>query len=300
MPRPREGETEAELLDRVSQGVESDEGGGGEPAEIEVGAPVTDEERKSRQEKRAERPGLMQALEEQRETVSRLEREREADRREMENLRRQVEAAQQRDTGAPDGKSRHEAELERLDAEAESLLEAFNAKRASGKLTDEEYRSYNKRFREVNRKQQTLLAEQVLERAQQSTQVSPEEQRSREISEGLRAQWPDVYRNRRAVFWANGRYHQLLAEDVPPEKATVQAHNEARARFNTGAPAADPKMRRKLAGEGRASSGDGGPKRVKVTPHLREMALEHYSHLDNLTDEQKVQKLVNEVPGLAK
>lgn len=305
-------ESDEDLLGRVQGAVEGEDGDGDT---LEVGAPVDDGDGPSRADKKRERPGLMQALEEQRQENARLRqqweaereqqrRESELSRREMDELRRKIS---ERHAASDDGDSGYESQISQLDDESDTILQTISARRAAGALTAEEVAGYNKRLREIGRKQTALQTEHLLEQRERGRQMTPEQQRVAEIQNGLRARWPDVYANRSAVVWASGRYQQLAAEmgraptESEQQQMSAQAHDEARARFQTGT--TDPpdidRQRRRTRGEGRAQPGGSAPKRVRVTPMLREMALEHYSHLDSLTDEQKVQKLINETPGLA-
>lgn len=248
------------------------------------------EQRLSRRQKRQERlQSLLREGEESKKRLAEFE-ERDAKReRELAEMRGQLTALQQMRQPANDAERPNQYK-QRLDAVYARQREAYAAAQAeikAGTYNDERNRYYDRVAEEIETEKARIHTEWAI------AEREPERQR-----QAAQAQWvnryPEVYRDARALQYAEATYRQRLAlENVQPSHELVESvMEETIAKFRLG-PKKAPTATERQRFTGLPASGAGGATRdtgVAMTPELRRIAVA--AHPD-LPEAEAVRKWVN-------
>jgi hypothetical protein len=248
-------------------------------------------EEKNRQEKKEERPGLMEALETTRGELAQA-------REEIAELRGRVSAG----GGGP--KPVGEEELDAIASEEQALIERYNARASDEKnpITPQEATQFQKDMRGIERKKYTTYARIDREAAQPSAADTA----AQTLQAQLTNEFPEVFSDKRIRAWA---YGEMMRRAAKGESQTLDVGREvcgdALVEFGKRAPArkADDSERDATAGTGGGSTGGGSRGGGRTwTPNKaeREMAMSFTKDLRApdggiLSERQRLQWFANNI-----
>lgn len=258
-----------------------------------------EEERPSRKDKKAQRPGLMEALEKERsksaEMAERLSR--------LEGYAQAV-SMQARHSGAPTQPQQDQiqTQIDKSYSDEDSLkkeAEAVYAQASMGNrtITEADQEGFKKRYQEITQRRAELTSMKVM----RDNGIRPSNP-AEGIQAAIQAQYPDVYGHQQASNYVRGRWQQYRAlgyHDTPQLLATVM--KEARQQFKLSPPNSPISEQRRQKYTGSAGAGGSTGNRpqssntVRMTPDMKSIAEEHYSHRQNLTAHQKHQLWAKEI-----
>lgn len=253
-----------------------------EDDEAESESEESDEERKSRKERRAERYDEMkrqkEEAERERQEYERMVRE---EREHRIRLEQQMQEFDRRTR--PQEPDRYDEALKRLREEEESLYDEH--RRYGAQWDAETAEKKRKRAYELQETREQLIVRRELQRHQpeQSQQVHP-------TIMMLKANYPDVYTNERAYVWAESRVRQQMAEGKQVTADLLKdSLEEARKRFRTSGATTHERRsepseatRQRFAGSPKGGSGGDNGRRgtAKISKADRIMAREMYPGID--------------------
>lgn len=273
--------------------VDDDNDSGGD--ELEIGAPVTREEKKRNRfrevvekadqaEQRAQR--LEQELAQVKNYVVQL----------PQHLQQQQFQQQQQQQADPLELSLHSLRDQRRTLEMEYEREVERYTRNRQQMPRAEYEKFVERAEKLDEERVALIAE----RRVASRQPDPNQQALEAHRRILAAENSDVYGNERALYWARGRFAQYEAAGHPN---TRELHDkvmeEAREAFGMQRKKAryepeDEERRSKYVGVGNGAGGAAsGKARFVMTAEHKEMADLTYAHIKD--PKERYQKYANTV-----
>lgn len=239
---------------------------------------ATEEERKTRWQKRQER--LQAKLQEGKKAKEELEEERKAGAELRERLARlegTVAANQnqpRRETPA-DGKDEFQRELDAIYEEQQSAYKAAQAEMKAGTLDDKRQAHYERIARDIEERKAGVFTRRAI------AQTEPIRQQNQAQQVWVQ-KYPEVYQNSRAFAFAQGRAQTRMAlgETITPD-VVDEIMSETRAQFKLGGkPAPSQSERAKLSGVSASGAGSGGGQNgITLTPTLRKIAIAAYDHL---------------------
>lgn len=294
-----------ELEAAADDDVKEYEVGGGEDDDDET--PATGSvERQTRWERKQERKRLRDEAEDLRKEVAKLREDREERTAQAaERTEAMTRAALERIGGA--GRQQAdplEQEAATVRSAEESLIAEYNALHTAGKLTPEQQTRLQTRANQIERAKHDVWTRQTLAAAG-IQRVDPEQAVRSARAQARTEKYSDVYANAKAVQYADGEFNRLVAmgADYKSDETFDKAMRAARQQFKIGnAARSDEELevdRRRFSGQSKTAGGGGGKttKSVQVKKGSAEwgMAQAMFSHMKNLTEEQRVQRWVNRV-----
>jgi hypothetical protein len=182
--------------------------------------------------------------------------------------------------GKPDP---HEAELERLAREQQSLIDAFNGRRNSlpkdQDLPAEEYAKVRTEMQKLQDARFRLIAKR--EQGAQPQGITQHEARVQANEAILREKYPDIMGNAQYATYTAHAYNAKKAAGLDDAHALEAAVEEARVTFKLkrAAPSNVEKQRLSGLGSAQASSAAAGKRTIAMTPDMKKLAQARYPKL---------------------
>lgn len=141
--------------------------------------------------------------------------------------------------------------------EEELMRQEYNSKAITGQLTQKYEEDFAKRWQDVRTRQ--IDARLAMQQSRQP-QRDPRQESIRYAQMQLQSEFPDVYRNEQAYYWAEAEtLKRMKAYGKPLIQAGKEALAEARQRFFGGGGEAPASLRQKLQGPSRGAGGGNAP-----------------------------------------
>jgi hypothetical protein len=273
-----------------------------EPEDIPIRAKDEEDDEgvgESRDDKKRERPRLMKALEEQRELARKSSEEAAELRGAIQGLQHSSMQARHSGTLQADPIQQHITQTydaeNALRREAQAVYESAASGRST--ITDQVRQDFDRRHQEITQRRSELTTMKVM-RDNGVRPVDPAEG----LQQAIRAQYADVYADKRAEAYVQARWSQYRAtghKDTPELLKHVMT--ETRAQFKLGGGPAigtSNAMKQKyqgVAGGGPGRSTGGASNSVRMTPDMKAMAETHYEHRADLNSRQKYELWAKEI-----
>jgi hypothetical protein len=243
--------------------------------ENEEDGSVTVGERPTRKERRGGRQA--DEVAKWREKAQDLERQVAQTRDEMQ---RELQRVHQRIAQPQAGADPYEARIDSIHQEQESIQATFrggNVDQATAERLRQRFYDLNREERGIERKR---MREEVLNEVRPALQQRPGDGEEAII----RAEFPDVVGNQKALRYALGEYHRLTAEDEPATLATTRkAMQAAVKRFNLRpeqAPAVPGPVQQRYGAVSAQAGAGGSGNEIRLESAQKKMAVARWPQLD--------------------
>ncbi len=214
-----------------------------------------------------------------------LKRAREIDQVRLENATRYANGVQQMlGSGGQPQKDKYDVELDALRKEEESLVNAFQAKRAAlpqgQDLPQEEWEKLRAARFDLTNRQQRVNAEKVLSGRPQGPNA--EQIKADVVAQQLLEKYPDVFGDRQKAAYAANIYNAHRIKNPEATDAMDVAVDETRKAYGLTASRPSNVQRSRLVGAGvtSMSSASGATQRkLTLTPDMQRIAERRYKNL---------------------
>jgi hypothetical protein len=230
---------------------------------------------------RKERRGGRQADEvaRWRDQAQNLERQLQQTREEMQ---REIQRVHQRIAQPAAGADPYESRIDSIHSEQESIQATMRA----GNVDAATAERMRQRFYDLNREERTIerkrMREEVLNEVRPALQQRQNDGQGEEAI--MRAEFPEVIANQKALRYALGEYHRLTAEDEPATLATTRkAMMAAVKRFNLRpetAPAVAPAVQQRFGAVSAQAGAGGNAGETRLDTNQKKMAIARWPNID--------------------
>jgi hypothetical protein len=241
----------------------------------EDGSVTVSSERPTRKERRGGRQA--DEVAKWREQAQGLERQLQQTREEMQ---REIQRVHQRIAQPQAGADPYESRIDSIHQEQESIQATFR----SGNVDQATAERLRQRFYDLNREERGIERKRIREEVMREVQPAIQQRPGDGEEAIIRAEFPDVVGNQKALRYALGEYHRLTAEDEPATLATTRkAMQAAIKRFNLRpetAPAVPAPVQQRYGAVSAQAGAGGSGNEIRLEAAQKRMAVARWPQLD--------------------